>query len=126
VESRPPSHPRLHIRAKDGDELRSLLVWLCHEDALRAWVRLVPAPVPLGQMGGVIDVLVVSLGSGGAGAVLASSLSTWLSHPRRQDVKLTVFGDGGRSIQLEGRRVRDPVALLREVEQLLRMEDPEQ
>ena len=76
-------------------------------------------------MGGVLDVLVVALGSGGAGAVLATSVSTWLSQPRRADVKLTVTAEDGRHIELDARRIRDPAVLLREVERLLRTESPE-
>lgn len=76
-------------------------------------------------MGGVLDVLVVALGSGGAVAALASSVSTWLSQPCRADVTLTVTGQDGRHIELDARRVRDPAVLLREVDRLLRPEDTE-
>lgn len=61
----------------------------------------------------MLDVLVVALGSGGAGAVLATSVSTWLSQPRRADVKLTVTAEDGRHIGLDARRVRNPVVLHR-------------
>ncbi len=77
-------------------------------------------------MGGVLDVLMVALGSGGAVAALATSVSTWLSQPRRADVKLTVTAESGRHIELDARRIRDPAVLLREVERLLRPESPEQ
>ncbi|MEO7195617.1 MAG: hypothetical protein ABIZ05_12500 [Pseudonocardiaceae bacterium] len=123
-----PSVSDLHlsISAEDSDALRSLLEWLRREDALRGRVRTAHAPVRPGEMGGVLGVLEVALGSGGAGAVLASSVSTWLSQPRRADVKLTVTAEDGRHIKLDARRVRDPVVLLREVERLLRAEDSEQ
>lgn len=39
---------------------------------------------------------------------------------------LTVTAEDGRRIELDARRVRDPAVLLREVEHLLRTEDPEQ
>ncbi|MGH2844047.1 MAG: effector-associated constant component EACC1 [Solirubrobacteraceae bacterium] len=102
--------------------LRSLLEWLRHEDALRGRVCTVHAPVRPGEMGGVLEVLEVALGSGGAGAVLAGSVSTWLSQPRRADVTLTVTAEDGRRIELDARLVRDPAVLLREVERLLRAE----
>ncbi|MGH3426526.1 MAG: effector-associated constant component EACC1 [Pseudonocardiaceae bacterium] len=120
------SDPHLSISAEDGDVLRSLLDWLRHEDALRGRVRTGHAPVRPGEMGGVLEVLEVALGSGGAGAVLAGSVSTWLSQPRRADVTLTVTAEDGRHIELDAHRVRDPAALLREVERLLRKEDSEQ
>lgn len=70
--------------------------------------------------------LVVALGSGGAGAALATSVSTWLSQPRRTDVKLTVTAEDGRHIELDAHRVRDPAVLLRQIERLLRTEDSDQ
>jgi Effector Associated Constant Component 1 len=75
---------------------------------------------------GVLDLLEVALGSGGAGAVLATSVSSWLSQPRRADVTLTVTAEDGRHIELDARRVRDPAVLLREVQRLLRTEGSEQ
>ncbi len=106
--------------------LRSLLDWLRHEDTLRSRVRTARTPVRPGEMGGVLDVLEVALGSGGAGAALAASVSSWLSQPRRTDVTLTVTAEDGRRIELDARRVRDPAVLLREVERLLRTESAEQ
>jgi hypothetical protein len=60
-------------------ELASLEDWLIEDPELRQCTiaRQVPSPRP-GQMGGVSDVLIVALGSGGAGAALATSLSIWL------------------------------------------------
>ena len=99
--------------------LRSLLDWLRHEDAPRGRVRPAQVPVRVGEMGaGALDALEVALGSGGALAVLAASVSTWLSQPRRADVRLTVTAQDSRHIELDARRVRDPAALLREVERL--------
>ncbi len=125
VPSQSATDPRLSISADDGDVLRSVLDWLRREDTLRGRVRAASAPVRPGEMGGVFDVLIVALGSGGAGAALATSLSTWLSQPRRADVKLTVTADDGRHIELDAHRVPDPAVLLREVERLLRPEAPE-
>lgn len=126
MQSQSASDPHLSISAEDGDVLRSLLDWLRHEDTLRGRVRAAHAPVRPGEMGGVLDVLMVALGSGGVGAALATSISTWLSQPRRADVKLTITAENGRHLELDARRVRDPVVLLREVEQLLGPQAPEQ
>lgn len=68
-------------------------------------------------MGGVVDVLTVAFGSGGVGAVLAGSLSTWLVN-RRADIKLTVTGRGGDKLELDARRVRDVAEVLRDMERL--------
>lgn len=118
------SDPLLSISADDDEVLRSLLDWLRHEDTLRGGVRPVQAPVQPGQMGGVLDTLTVALGSGGAGAVLATSVSTWLRQ-RHTDITLTLVAEDGRRIELDARRLRDPAVLLREVERLLRAEDTE-
>lgn len=74
------------------------------------------APRP-GEMGGLADALVVALSSGGAGAVLARSLSTWLWQ-RRSDLKLTITSNG-RTVELDAVRVPDAQALVREVADLL-------
>jgi Effector Associated Constant Component 1 len=107
------SEPQLSISAEDGGVLRSLLDWLKHEDTLRGRVRTAQTPVRSGEMGGVLDVLMVALGSGGAGAASATSVSTWLSQPRRADVTLTVTAEDGRHIELDARHIRDPARLRR-------------
>jgi Effector Associated Constant Component 1 len=60
-------------------ELASLEEWLFEDPELRTCriTRKAPEPRP-GEMGGISDVLIVALGSGGAGAALATSLSVWL------------------------------------------------
>ncbi|WP_433684682.1 effector-associated constant component EACC1 [Nocardia sp. CA-119907] len=116
---------QLWIRtAVGGDELRSLHDWLLHDDGLRGRVRLVHSDVVPGQMGGVLDALVVAVGSGGMGAVLAGSLSTWISQ-RRSDVKITVTNSDGVEIELDGKRV-DAETVIREVGRLLSSEGPPQ
>lgn len=126
VQSQSVSDSLLSISADDGDALWSLLDWLRQEDILRGRVRTVQTPVRPGEMGALDAALVVALGSGGAGAVLAASVSTWLSQPRRADVTLTVTAEDGRRIELDARRVRDPAVLLREVRWLLETECPDQ
>jgi hypothetical protein len=105
------------IQVIGGDavsELASLWEWLRVEPHLRGHVRVVSAPPGEGEMGAVVDVLTVALGSGGAGAVLASSLNTWLRH-RRADVTIVVSTCEHRTVQVEARQVADPLPLLREV-----------
>lgn len=109
---------QLWIRsAGEADELRLLLDWLRREDALRGRVRPVTAPIGPGQMGGIMDAVVVAAGAGGMGAVLAGALTTWIQQ-RRADVRLTITGEDGRKIEVDAKRV-DPQALIRDVERLL-------
>ncbi|RKN32347.1 effector-associated constant component EACC1 [Micromonospora musae] len=109
----------LRISAPSGQgELTSLLDWLRHEDELRGRVRLEHAPVRPEEMGAITDALLVSLGSGGAVAVLAGSLSTWLSQ-RDTSVEVHVAGADGRQVTLRAQRARDLSVLIREVERLL-------
>ncbi|WP_199433696.1 effector-associated constant component EACC1 [Qaidamihabitans albus] len=94
-----------------GAEIRSLLRWLQRDDDLLGTsIRLAPAAPGPEEMGAVSDVLVVALGSGGAGAVLARSLSVWVQH-RTSDLKLTFRGKEG-TVQLDGKRIKDPVAVV--------------
>jgi hypothetical protein len=109
---------RIAVLDPDGEiDLRSLLDWLRHEDELRGRVALEQATPRSGEMGGLVDALVVALGSGGAGAVLARSLSTWLQQ-RRSDVKVTITSHD-RTVELDAARVPDAQALIREIGALL-------
>ncbi|WP_051837966.1 effector-associated constant component EACC1 [Streptomyces sp. NRRL WC-3742] len=101
-----------------GDELRetaTLWTWLRGERGLAGLVRAESRPPAEGEMGGVTDVLVVALGTGGAGAVLAGSLTAWL-RTRRADVSVTVTTDAG-SVKVNAHNVKpdDVVPMIREV-----------
>lgn len=90
------------VRLDGGDEvseLVSLWAWLNDEDELRGRVRRVDKPIGPTELGGVVDVLTVALGSGGAGAVLGQSLITWL-RTRRAHVTLTI-SVGDRTARLD-------------------------
>ncbi|MEU8932489.1 hypothetical protein AB0D30_21680 [Streptomyces sp. NPDC048409] len=110
---------RLTVGGTDAQtQLGLLRDWLVAEDTLRGkvrWHRTAPEP---GQMGGALDVLVVALGSGGAGAVLAQTLVAWLTG-RRADVTVTVHEPDGREVIVDVRRAADPHAVVREVTALL-------
>ena len=58
-----------------------------------------------GELGIQGDVLVVAVGSGGTLSVLAMSLSTWLSRPRKSDVRIRVQGETGRVVEIGADRV---------------------
>lgn len=91
------------LRASGGNdfysELVSLRAWLAHEDDLRNLITVARLPIQPGQMGTLADVLSVTLGSGGAAIVLASSLATWLKQ-RHADVSVEVQAPDGRSINV--------------------------
>jgi hypothetical protein len=116
--------PRFQISTGDDpDDLRSLMAWLRQEDELRKRLSFEPGFRPSGgEMGGVVDMLTIALGSGGAGAVLAGSLSTWLAN-RSADIELTLTGRDGRKLVLNAHRVRDVPELLREMERLIQPPD---
>ncbi|HEY4454676.1 MAG TPA: hypothetical protein VGN81_10240 [Pseudonocardiaceae bacterium] len=103
--------------------LRDLSGWLASEDELRGRLELRRKPIVPGQLGGVLDVLTVALGSGGAGAVLGTSLSTWLIQ-RRADVSVTVTGPDGRKVTVDVHRAADPAEIIREVGKLAEPGDP--
>ncbi|MFD8600427.1 hypothetical protein ACFV1L_36055 [Kitasatospora sp. NPDC059646] len=104
---------------RDG-VLQSLFDWLRMEDGLRGRLRLEASrDAGAGEMGALLDVLTVALGSGGAGAVLASSLSAWFSQ-RRAEVKIVLTGRDGRSVEVDARVARDELpGLLREIGRLV-------
>lgn len=104
------------IQISGGDareEVTALRAWLARERELQGKVRLVPATIGPEDLGGLVDVLSVALGSGGAGVALTHSLNAWLAS-RRSDVRLTVKSRG-REVVLDAQRVKDVPALLREV-----------
>ena len=119
-----PGELRIRLSERDPDQLRSLLDWLRHEEALRGRVRAENAPAAGTEMAaGLLDALVVAAGSGGVGAVLAGALSTWLSH-RRSDVEIRITAEDGSSLEVKGKRV-DQSALIADVERLLPPREPE-
>ncbi|WP_177235418.1 hypothetical protein [Streptomyces sp. MUSC 14] len=89
----------------DGAEAADLAVWLDEEDVLRGRIRRTAGAVPEGALGGGLQQLVVSLGSGGVATAVASVLIAWL---RRRTGSVTVRlsrGDGHR-IELRADHVR--------------------
>lgn len=64
------------------DELRDLRGWLVHEDELRGRVALIQESRAPGTLGGALEVLSVSLGSGGAISVLVAGIMSWLKQQR--------------------------------------------
>ncbi|WP_039795335.1 effector-associated constant component EACC1 [Nocardia araoensis] len=110
---------QLSIAGDDVERrLRVLHDWLHREDELRGRVALRNRPIQDGQMGGVLDVIAVTLSGGGAGTVLIRSLSNYLIQSRA-DLKITVTGGNQREVTVDARRIKDPEALIRQVDSLL-------
>lgn len=105
-------------REAAATHLVSLRDWLAEEEPLRGRVELRAQRPRPGEMGAALDVLAVGLGSGGAGAVLAQSLSTWLVQ-RRADVIVRLTRKDGQGVTVEVRRSSDPLAVISAVRQLL-------
>ncbi|WP_369392479.1 hypothetical protein AB5J72_36520 [Streptomyces sp. CG1] len=104
-------------------QLPSLMDWLRHEDGLRGRVRACQSPPSPGEMGGALDALVVAVGSGGMGVVLANCLSSWIAQ-RRSDLRITVSTQDGRTVEVDAKGV-DPQALVRDIERLLNRPEAE-
>jgi hypothetical protein len=105
-------------RGGDIAEFAALWEWLRRERGLSGTVRPVPEPLADTELGGVYEILLVALGSGGTGAALARSLTAWLQS-RRSDVAITVTSPSGK-ITVDARKIKDgdAMALLQEVLQV--------
>jgi hypothetical protein len=100
------------IRVSGGDEVKefaALWEWLRGDRALASALRVVQQPPGENELGGVFDVLVVALGSGGAGVALAQALPVWL-RSRRSDVTITVTSPTGK-VALDAHQVRESAVL---------------
>jgi hypothetical protein len=96
------------IRISAGDQVAayiSLWEWLRAERALAGRVQAQYRPPGGEELGGVLDVLTVALGSGGVGVALARSLGAWLQ-ARRSDVRVEVSSRAG-SVTVDARRIKD-------------------
>nr|MDT0658905.1 hypothetical protein [Micromonospora sp. DSM 115978] len=82
-----------------SEDLYALFNWLQREDELRGRISTSSRRPGPDEMGSVVEILSIALGSGGAGAVLAGSLTTWLQTRRaRISVELLV-SEGGETIR---------------------------
>jgi len=104
------------IRVSADDDVvayTDLLQWLRRERQLAGSVSAVYRRPAEDELGGVLDMLAVALGSGGAVVALAGSLTAWLQ-TRRSDVSITVTSPSG-SVKIDASHIKDADALLREV-----------
>ncbi|MGP4084996.1 effector-associated constant component EACC1 [Streptomyces sp. KR55] len=102
----------------EGDDpvegLAELSDWLGQEPELRGLVSRNSTPSP-GELGTLTDALVVAVGSGGVLSVLGASLRSFLTLPRRSDVRVKVSKTPkGTTVEIDAKRVNDVEALIRE------------
>ena len=103
------------LPAAGADELRSLYGHLTGEFELRGRVRLVEPPPSAGTLGGVPEALIVALGQGGAGAVLAGAAVAWL-RMRTVDVVCKFRRADGSVAEVSAKRLRGcDVAAVQEI-----------
>jgi hypothetical protein len=91
----------INVSLLDGGpgDLYSLIEWLQRDDEFRGRVRTLPRQPGPHEMGAAVETLSVALGSGGAGAVLASFLTTWLQ-TRRARISVELVGsEAGETIR---------------------------
>jgi hypothetical protein len=98
---------RISLTTGDRSDLESLEDWLRQEQGLAG--RVLPAvgrPRP-GELGVPAEALIVAVSSGGVLSVLAASLKSWVSLPRRSDVRVKIQGADGRVVEIAADRISD-------------------
>ena len=98
------------IRVSGGDavtEYAALGEWLRGERELAGRVRVIHSPPEEGHLGGVLDMLSVALGSGGAVVAMTRSLVAWIQ-TRRPDVEITIGSPAGGAVPRGTARRRSP------------------
>ncbi|WP_155129091.1 effector-associated constant component EACC1 [[Actinomadura] parvosata] len=94
-------------------ELASLAAWLQSQRDLQGNVRAVSEKPRERELGGMVELLAVTLSSGGAGLALSRSLVAWLSN-RHTDVSITITTESG-TIKLDALRTRDALPMLEKI-----------
>ncbi|WP_372460226.1 effector-associated constant component EACC1 [Nocardia coffeae] len=106
----------LSATGADGTHLtRELIGWLRREPELRGTVTPLDVVPTLGEMGSLVGLATVAVGSGGVLSVLATSLRAWFAQPRRSDVRIEIRSPDGKSVIVDAERVRDVSAILQSV-----------
>ncbi|UXY28596.1 effector-associated constant component EACC1 [Streptomyces sp. HUAS TT20] len=103
----------LSVEADRADEvLAELQEWLCQEADFRGLVMPMPQEPKPGELGSITEVLSVAVGGGGVLSILAASLKTYFTQPRRSDVRIKIRSSDGRSVEIDAKRVKDVEALV--------------
>lgn len=102
----------LSVRLTEGADSEDLYVLrniLAEDSELSGCVDVATRPAKPGEMGSIVDVLEVAVGSGGAVTVLLSSIATWL-RGRGTDVTIRVSASDGTTVEVAAQRVRTMTA----------------
>jgi membrane-associated two-gene conflict system component 1 (EACC1) len=91
--------------ADHDDPARSLRSWLVDEHELRGHIRLMEGPPEPGQLGSWPETLAVVLAPGGAAAVLAGALVSWVRW-HRSDLRVALRRRDGQRAEVEVNRLR--------------------
>lgn len=95
------SGPVITLATGSPPEAFALKAWFDDLPDLRGRSTVQVGPAQVGNLGGVSDVLVVALGSGGAVSVVAGALVRWFSvRQRSHPLKLTVT-NGKKKVSIE-------------------------
>lgn len=118
---------RMLILGNDPEELRDLEEYLSDTDELRGYVRQLSRPPGPEEMGPTLEALQIVLAPGGATVATASVIIAWL-RSRRANVRITVKGEDGKTVDLDARGVNalDSDGLQELTTSLLHTLDPEQ
>ena len=102
----------------DGSELRSLRDWLSRDHELPITSLELESPkIGEEEMGALSDTLIVTFSSGGAGAILARSLSVWLQ-TRTTELRIKFTTSKG-TLEIDGKRLRSPEVIFDEVNRII-------
>ena len=95
------SSASLAVRGESDEiaALSALRQWLSDEPEFRGRITTGGAQLSDSDMGAVVDVLVVAVGSGGALTMLVSSISSWLQQ-RRSEVEVEMTTSTGEIVRI--------------------------
>jgi len=89
----------------DSEDLYVLCKFLADDPALSGRLDIATTPAKPGEMGSIVEVLEVAVGSGGAVTVLLNSITTWLRN-RGTDATIRVSTPDGTTVEVATRRLR--------------------
>lgn len=98
-----PATVAVSLPAVDGDdgEIRRLARWLRDEDDLRGRVRLENAPIKTGEMGGVLEAVLVTVSTGTAPVLVRSQFDFLARRKEANKVSVTVESANGDKISID-------------------------
>jgi hypothetical protein len=92
--------------------LRELGEWFRADDTFHGKVGYKEKAIQSGQMGGIIEAVIIAVGSGGAATTLIRQFFTWLRRKgERYTAHLTMKDGHGREVTLDVNGLTDPEAI---------------